>query len=51
MTTRTVGKADMQCLYLHFLLRCTLVANGTKQTFAAAQQMVAFGVKADMAPR
>jgi len=33
------------------LLRCTLVANGTKRTFDAAQQMVAFEVKADMAPR
>jgi hypothetical protein len=30
------------------LLRCTLVANGTKRHFAAAQQMVAFGVKADI---
>jgi hypothetical protein len=48
MTTRTVGKADMQCLYLHFLLRCTLVANGTKRHFFATQQTVAFGGKADM---
>jgi len=30
------------------LLRCTLVANGTKRHFAAAQQTVAFGGKADI---
>ena len=29
------------------LLRCTLVANGTKRHFAAAQQIVAIGGKAD----
>jgi len=31
------------------LLRCTLVANGTKRHFAASQQPVAIGGKADMA--
>jgi hypothetical protein len=33
---------------MQFLLRCTLVANGTKRHFAVAQQTVAFGGKADM---
>jgi len=35
-------------LSLATLLRCTLVANGTKRHFAATQQTVAFGVKADI---
>jgi hypothetical protein len=30
------------------LLRCTSVANGTKRHFAATQQTVALGVKADI---
>jgi hypothetical protein len=33
------------------LLRCTLVANGTKRHFAATQQTVAFGGKADIEKR
>jgi hypothetical protein len=32
-------------------LRCTLVANGTKRHFAALQQTVAFGGKADIKKR
>jgi hypothetical protein len=32
-----------------FLLRCTLVASGTKRHFTATQQTVAFGGKADIA--
>jgi hypothetical protein len=32
------------------LLRCTLVANGTKRHFAATQQTVAIGGKADIEP-